>query len=50
MYPILFHRVILDFDKRNGFNDEFLIFLLHITKTTLRDITYQILGKMVNTN
>ena len=45
MYPILLHRVILNFDKKKGFNHEFLIFLPHTTKTTLRDITYQILGK-----
>ena len=32
MYPILLHRVILNFDKKNGFKHEFLIFLPHTTK------------------
>ena len=51
MYPILLHRVILNLDfLKNGFNHEFLIFLPHTTKTTLRDIPYQILGKMANIN
>ena len=36
--------------KKKGFNHEFLIFLPHTTKTTLRDITYQISGKMANIN
>ena len=39
IYPILLHRVILNFDKNKGFNHEFLISLPHTTKTTLRDIT-----------
>ena len=51
MHPILLHWVILNFDKKKkGFNYEFLIFLPHTTKTTLRDITYQISGKMANIN
>ena len=34
MYPILLHRVIVNLDKKNGINYEFLIFLPHKTKTT----------------
>ena len=49
MNPILLHRVILNFDKQ-GFNHEFLIFFPHTTKKTLRDIIYQISGKMANIN
>ena len=36
--------------KKNVFNHEFLIILPHTTKTTLQDITDQILGKMANIN
>ena len=52
MYPILLQRVILNFDKKKkkGFNHEFLIFPPNTTKTTLRDITYQISSKMANIN
>ena len=39
--PILLHGLILNFEKKS----EFLIFLPHKTKTTLRYITYQISGK-----
>ena len=46
----MYHTVILNFDLKNGFNHEILIFLPHTTKTTLRDITYQISGKMANIN
>ena len=49
IYPILLHRVILNFDKK-GFNHEFLITLPHTTKTTLQDITNQISGKKANIN
>ena len=45
MYPILLLRVILNFDKKNGFNHEFLIFLPHTAKTTLRDISYKYQAK-----
>ena len=50
MYPIHLHRVILNFDKKKGFNQEILIFLQHTTKTTLRDITNQISGQMAYIN
>ena len=51
VYPILLHSVFLNFDKKKkGFNLEFLIFLPHTIKTTLRNITYQISGKMVKIN
>ena len=42
MHPIPLHWVILNLDKKDGFNNEFLIFLPHTIKTTLRDITDQI--------
>ena len=38
MYPILLHRVILNFDKKNGFNHDFLKFSFHIQLKQLYEI------------